>query len=184
MVPPELRESWALYQALFRRVGPKAADRFYLAEVLPRELAYLENHHPPLPTYAASLHTLGSSPEAPVLVARLLKVRTVFLLVTERTRAQVPVVRTLLPDLEVREAEVPSDELEPIFERAVAVARGLARPLAVDMTGGTKVMAAAMVLAAERLGVDLYYLSSQAAKVFRRPVPGSERLVLVRNFGK
>ena len=183
-VPSELREPWALYQALFRRVGATAADRFYLAEVLPRELAYLKSHHPPLRAYAASLHALGASPEVPVLVARLLNVRTVFLLTTERTHVQVPVVRALLPDLEVRESKVPADELELVLARAIAAARVLARPLAVDMTGGTKVMAVAMALAAERLGADLYYLSSQSAKGFRRPLPGSERLVLVRNFGK
>lgn len=181
-VPPELREPWALYAALFRQVGPEVAGRFYLAELLPRELAYLKAHHPPLPAYAASLHTLGASPEVPVLVAELLGVEQVFLLATERTQDQVPRVQALLPGVEVEAVRVPADDLDLIVDAAVAAAQKLPRPLALDMTGGTKVMAAAMALAAERLGADLYYLASRSAKELRRPVPGSERLVLVRNF--
>ena len=119
-----------------------------------------------------------------MLVARLLGVRRVFLLASERTEAQAAEVLALLPGLEVHHARIPADDLEAILHEALRVGRRLEGPLALDMTGGTKVMAAAMALAAERLGADLYYLASRSAKALRRPVPGSERLVLVRNFGK
>ncbi len=180
--PPELAEAWRVYEALAALAGLAAADRFYLAELLPRELAYLKARRAPDRRYAASLHTLGESAEAVVIAAHLLGARQVVLLASPRTESNVPRVAGLLPGVRVAHRRVDPEDLDAVLAAALEAARDLPRPLAVDMTGGTKVMAAAMALAAERLQADLYYLASQHKTRYRRPLPGSERLVLVRNI--
>ena len=63
-LPPEL--------ALPRRIYPKdheAIELFYLAKILPRELAVHRRTHQSLPTYASTIHTLGQNIEAPVITA-------------------------------------------------------------------------------------------------------------------
>lgn len=46
-----------------------------------------------------------------------------------------------------------------------------------DITGGTKAMAASAAMMAAQLGIELYYVESKYLPVYRRPEPGSERLV-------
>ncbi|WP_204027772.1 hypothetical protein [Sinosporangium siamense] len=59
---------------------------------------------------------------------------------------------------------------------------GGARPYAIiDITGGRKVMSAAAALAAWQLGLDLCYIDSEYDAVRHRPVPGSDRLLLLDN---
>ncbi len=47
----------------------------------------------------------------------------------------------------------------------------------VDITGGTKAMAAAAGMVAEQIGMPVSYIESDYLPVFRHPDPGSERLV-------
>ena len=183
-MPPQLELPWQLFQALYVR-DPEAAHDFYLAEILPRELEILKEaygrEHPDPPRYASSIHTLGQSVEAPVIAAWLLGVRAVHLLATERTLPGVETIKQLLPEVRVSHSLVPAEDMDAVARAAEAAAARLPGPLALDMTGGTKVMAAGMALAAERLGAALYYVASRSKSEYRRPLPGSERLVLVRN---
>ncbi|WP_440070572.1 TIGR02710 family CRISPR-associated CARF protein [Streptosporangium sp. OZ121] len=56
------------------------------------------------------------------------------------------------------------------------------RPYAIiDITGGRKVMSAAAALAAWQLGLDLCYIDSEYDPVRHRPIPGSDRLLLLDN---
>jgi len=186
-VPPQLELPWQLFKALYVK-DPEAANLFYLAEVLPRELRLLkeafQREHPGAPQYASSIHTLGQSVEAPVIAAWLLGVQAMHLLATERTLPGVETIKQLLPEVRVSHSLVPAEDLDAVAKAAEEAAQRLPGPLALDMTGGTKVMAAGMTLAAERLGAALYYVASRSKSEFRRPLPGSERLVLVRNSVK
>ena len=179
-LPPELALPWRIYQAIYPK-DHEAAELFYLAEILPRELAVLRRTHQDLPTYASTIHTLGQSIEAPVITAALLGARRVHLLATEATAPLVERLRLLLPHAEITHSLILHDELDAVVQAASQAAAALPHPLALDMTGGTKVMAAGMALAAEKVKADLYYLSGGGKQnPYRRPLPASERLVLVR----
>ncbi|AEB10946.1 hypothetical protein Marky_0183 [Marinithermus hydrothermalis DSM 14884] len=61
---------WAAYKAIHREKGQAEAQRYYREEVWPlvRE-AWREHPRVPeeMPSFAASIHTLGRSPEATIL---------------------------------------------------------------------------------------------------------------------
>lgn len=46
-----------------------------------------------------------------------------------------------------------------------------------DITGGTKAMAAAAAMMAAKLGIEVFYIESRYLPVFRHPEPGSEKVV-------
>jgi len=78
--------------------------------------------------------------------------------------------------------EVDREDPRPIYQVVRSIAEETPGPLALDITGGTKIMSAALaalgfVLRTEGNAVDVYYVSNDRYEPrVRRPVAGTERI--------
>jgi len=182
-----LEEAWETFVELYTKGSVEEAQRFYLTEVWPELVKrWREKPRGDIPTrpYRKSVHTLGTSPEAAVLAALALGSQDVHLLYTSDTEKHLPFVAEWT-GVKVTGHLVDREDPRPIYQTARELTRPGGEPVAFDMTGGTKVMGAALmamgfVLAKEGALVDVFYLSSDAydPKV-RKPRSYSERLTRV-----
>lgn len=171
------------------------ATRFYLDQMLDEvvERALLHSSSRPHPPVRLLISLAGFSPVTTVLVYRLLKPQRMLVVTSQNARSSVDVIgEQVVGDGRLRYQDfrhapvVPTDplgiyrvvrseleELEKLDEE---------KPYAViDITGGRKVMSAAAALAAWQLGLDLCYIDSDYDPVRLRPLPGSDRLLLLDN---
>ena len=179
-----LEEVWNAFVAQYTKGDVEQAQRYYQAEVWPRLVEAWRRaprgEVPPEP-YPVSVHTLGTSPEAAVLAAIALEAGEVHLLHTPDTAKHLPFVAEWT-GARVVGHEVDREDPTPLYSTVRAIAEEHEAPLALDMTGGTKVMSAALaavgfVLRASGRVLDVYYVSNdQYDPRVRRPVAGTERL--------
>ena len=180
----DLTQAWETFVELYTKGDVEKAQAFYQAEVWPKLVAaWRTSPRGEVPTapYPASVHTLGTSPEAAVLAAIALGAKEVHLLYTPDTEKHMAFVAEWT-GARVVGHEIDREDPRPIYRTVRAIAEETPAPLALDMTGGTKIMSAALaavgfVLRAEGKSVDVYYVSNDRydPKV-RRPVAGTERL--------
>jgi len=182
----DLREAWDKYVELFAKGDIHEAQRFYLEEIWPKVVAqWRERPRGDVPEnpVGLSVHTLGTSPEAAVLAALAFKSREVHLLYTADTKKHLAFVESWV-DAPVIGHLVDRENPEQIYNALHALVEGRDSVpfVALDMTGGTKVMSAALaaagfVLRASGRPIDVFYVSNdQYEPIVRRPVAGSERL--------
>lgn len=171
------------------------ATRFYLDEMLDdvTERALRKGGVRPHRPVRLLISLAGFSPVTTVLVHRLLQPQRMLVVTSHNARGSIDVIGARvvgegrLRYQDFRHAPViPTDplgiyrvvrseleELEKLDEE---------KPYAViDITGGRKVMSAAAALAAWQLGLDLCYIDSDYDPVRLRPLPGSDRLLLLDN---
>ncbi|WP_307520100.1 TIGR02710 family CRISPR-associated CARF protein [Streptomyces umbrinus] len=171
------------------------ATRFYLDEMLDEivERAAQRSNRRPRTPVRLLISLAGFSPITTVLVYRLLKPQRMLVVTSLNAQSSIDVIGEQvigagrLRHQDFRHAPVvPTDplgiyrvvrtELEELEKRDEE------RPYAViDITGGRKVMSAAAALAAWQLGLDLCYIDSDYDPARLRPVPGSDRLLLLDN---
>jgi CRISPR-associated protein (TIGR02710 family) len=171
------------------------ATRFYLDELLDdvAERALRHGSSRPHPPVRLLISLAGFSPITTVLVYRLLKPQRMLVITSQNARSSIDVIGAeVVGDGRLRyqdfrhEPVVPTDPLG-IYRAVRAELERLEtldeeKPYAViDITGGRKVMSAAAALAAWQLGLDLCYIDSDYDPVRLRPLPGSDRLLLLDN---
>jgi hypothetical protein len=179
-----IEKAWQSFVEQYTKGDVEAAQAFYLAEVWPRLVeAWRRAPRGEVPSapYPASVHTLGTSPEAAVLAALALGAKEVHLLHTADTARHLPFVAEWT-GAKVVPHEIDREDPTPLYRVVRAIVAAAGGPVALDMTGGTKVMSAALaavgfVLRSEGHGVDVYYVSNDRYEPrVRRPVAGTERL--------
>lgn len=130
--------------------------------------------------------SVGTSYEPIVLNLKLLKPEHVLFLYTEKSEETLEKVVSycgLLPKVyEKRKIS----EIEPMeiyrIVKQIYLYWGTPGRMYVDFTGGTKAMAVAAALAGTMIDVQMIYVASDDYLVdFRKPRPGSERLIYIEN---
>ncbi len=179
-----LQEVWENFVEQYTKGDVEKAQAFYLAEIWPRLVAAWKaapRGEVPKAPYPVSVHTLGTSPEAAVLAALAFGSREVHLLHTPDTEKHLSFVAEWT-GAQVVPHEIDREDPRPLYRAVRAIASKTEGPLALDMTGGTKVMSAALaavgfVLHASGRPVEVYYVSNDRYEPrVRRPVAGTERL--------
>ncbi|QZA33214.1 TIGR02710 family CRISPR-associated CARF protein [Hydrogenibacillus sp. N12] len=145
--------------------------------------------------YAASFHTVGRTPEPIILSIQAIDAEKVFLLHTLDNLDECDrIAKELgLPVSRVRLIEIQKGDIEDIYKkvRDKIVTFSRDQRLAVDLTGGTKAMAAglamiAMTMAQEEYSIDIFYVDSEYDKEEnnkkkRRPIAGTEFIRQLEN---
>jgi hypothetical protein len=167
------------------------ASALYFETILPDLVSFtidLEAHRGIDMPCDTLISLMGLSPETTVLAAAILKPRRV---VTIRSRgftssfdraARFMIERGLVTFSGLVHEEVSPTDPFGVYEairRNVIGREGEAA--VVDVTGGKKVMSASATLAASELGLPVCYIDGEYDPEMRRPILGSERLIVLPN---
>jgi CRISPR-associated protein (TIGR02710 family) len=164
-----------------REVFPRVLD-----EVVPRERAKMGLSGDEA-GYEVMVLPLGTSPEPLIISLAVWRPRRVLLLPTAQSRPLVERVRREAglseEQVDVREV-LPNDPL-PLYTEIRNAYQRWGRPDrgAVDITGGTKVMAAGSGMAASALKFDVVYVwgKERYLEQYRHPEPGTEKVMRIEN---
>ena len=184
-----MEEQIAQWQAMPRNNPEElaAADGFFDTALMPlaKEKFCADAQKRALPTYYAMILTLGTSWQPLALSIAALRPAHAHILCTPETESLCDAVRAFLalPAEALTHEVVERSDARAVF-RAVRAqhaewqGRGAC---AMDITGGTKAMASAAAMIAAVLDIDIYYVESRYLPLYRRPLPGSERLERLPN---
>ncbi|MZP30627.1 TIGR02710 family CRISPR-associated protein [Heliobacterium undosum] len=164
VITPEERE-----QKYRQHLFPHVARLFYLREKTECQ-------------YDLLISTVGTSLEPIVLTLLTLKPTHTVFICTPESKALLEDIQTYTGLSLVRYdiVVVEKEDMTGVYEKV----RYYVRPghrVAVDITGGTKVMSAGATLGAVLSNPDIFYVSSQLDWQVRKPVAGTERLLRVQN---
>ena len=183
---------WEVYKAILREKGQPEAQRYYREEVWPlvRE-AWREHPRVPegMPSFAASIHTLGRSPEATVLAILGTRAARVYVLYTEDSAVELERVRAETRHERIFPVEVPRNDPAVLYAEVRRILERYPEDnLALDVTGGTKAMTAGLAAVGFFLedalsrNVWIVYVDNEVYDPeVRRPRAGSERLIRLPN---
>jgi hypothetical protein len=174
--------------------GPAAeqARRYRLSpEVLSATVAQAKLNSADVPREPVDLlvSLSGFSPETTILAFELLQPNRLMIIGSESTEKSFDQINEVLKLPLSRLIPKLVDPIDPLriyqFVREAAQSapsRDGSRPrIMIDITGGKKVMSACAALAAAQLDLPLCYIDSRFDSEFRQSVPGTERLVVVKN---
>ncbi|AEB12643.1 TIGR02710 family CRISPR-associated CARF protein [Marinithermus hydrothermalis] len=183
-----LEAAWAEYKARVEEGGDP--QTLYRERVWPLLLALWRAEppvHPGRQTFALSIHTLGTSPEAAIQAILGTGAEEVYVFHTEETRRFLPRLREETGK-EVYPLEIQKSDVAAIYRKVRELLEKRPEALvALDVTGGTKAMSAGLAAAGfffQRFfpGVRVVYVDSGEYDVkLRRPRAGTERLIVLPN---
>ncbi|MBO1438267.1 TIGR02710 family CRISPR-associated CARF protein [Meiothermus sp. CFH 77666] len=194
----QLRELWTRYKSLLgqtnaNRAEPspqaKEAKELYETQIWPLTKEGFTDRGQE--RYAASFHTVGTTPEPVILSARALDAEKVYLLHTKDTEKLCERIRSELgwgvdrvKPLLVSRSD-PEDIYRQVREQVDRI--NPAEPVAFDPTGGTKAMVSGLAMFAFSLAEEgrvahVYYVDNEEYdEQLRRPVAGTEFLKRLEN---
>lgn len=184
-----MEEKIAVWQAMPRNNPEElaVADGFFDTELMPlaKEKFCDDAKKCALPTYYGMILMLGTSWQPLALSLAALRPAHAHILCTPETEGLCETLRVFLalPVGGFTHGIVGRSDARAVF-RAVRAQyeqwKG-SGACAMDITGGTKAMAAAAAMIAAVLDMDIYYVKSRYLPLYRRPLPGSERLERLPN---
>jgi hypothetical protein len=188
---PELEAAWSQAQ----QAGPDQANAYYIANVLPLVLEHLEGleEHREIRRQhegATLISLMGFSPETTVIATALLRPKRLIIIRSrgEKTSrgldsaADYLITHGVIPFARIRHEEVDPTNPAEIYQLIQQSIPRKNEPALVDVTGGKKVMSATAAQAAWELNVRLCYIESESYdRIRRRPLPGTERLLVLGN---
>ena len=178
------------------------ADEFYIDELLPEiaKIATLRRNEKELipPEYDLLISMQGMSVGPSVIACACLKPRSVCLLYSTETKPKMDRMYTILSTLlNLKPTEIyrrvclptsASDIYTVIksilleYRKALNISTDEDIRVAIDVTGGKKVMSASGALTAWRENIDICYVDSKpSSEIIGRPEPGSEHLIMLGN---
>ncbi|GAA6756792.1 type III-A CRISPR-associated protein Csm6 [Thermus thalpophilus] len=182
----QLQEAWARYK---EAVGAGGNPQALYQEMVWPHLLELWRHAPPVSpermVFRASLHTLGTSPEATALAILGTGAQEVYVLHTEESRRFLERLRqdtgVMIYPIEIGKSDVTAiyREVRKLLERYPE------EPVALDVTSGTKAMSAGLAAAGFFFRrffpkVKVVYVDNEDYDVaLRRPRAGSEKLIVL-----
>ncbi len=190
VVPEELLIEW---RKLLAGGDSDAALLFYFDNVLPMVVANLEKcpQQIELRKLGCSIlvSTMGFSPETTVLAASVLRPERLVIIVSQQSQSALDlaiahlVKNEILPFSAIRVEDVDPTDTDGIYSaiRRHFVQTAHSGAPIMDVTGGKKVMSATAAIAAWELKIPLCYVEGVYDQALRRPQPGSEKIVLLRN---
>lgn len=179
-------EAWHELQ----RHDRERALHFYFENILPGLVQYLLAHRrPELNDFSCDtlVSLMGFSPETTVLATALLRPKRVLAIRSAGVdssydlAAQFLISGHFIKFSGLRDAEVNPADPADIYHTIRRHVTGKDERAIVDVTGGKKVMSASAALAASELRIPMCYIDGDYDPQMRRPIPGSERLVLLPN---
>lgn len=183
----ELTEQWMQLERKTMEQRKKAAQFYDDYLMRPIEEEYIRNNRDMVfEEVEYMIVSVGTSYEPIVLNIQLLHPGRILFLYTERshkTMAKVIEYCELDPTHYDKSMVSEVDPMEVYREiKKFYLSSGKPRKLYIDFTGGTKAMSAASALAGAMIDVQMIYCSSDNYLVdFRKPNPGSERLIYIEN---
>jgi len=188
LIDPDLIEQW-----LQRRGDAEAALEFYFEHILPLVVALVRDAeaHEELRALGCStlVSTMGFSPETTIIAAAVFRPRKIVLITTQNNDVSINLGMSFLIQTmgyayaDVRFVEVDPTDTEQIYEAILPQIQGdhsAGTPI-VDVTGGKKIMSATAAVAAWEARAPMCYVDGRYDRVRRRPVPGSENVILLDN---
>lgn len=176
--------------------GPsEQALRFYLDEMLDEAVRWARARSDHLPTQPVRLliSLSGFSPLTTILAYELLRPEQLLVLFSKDTRSGIDTIADHVVGRSglrysnfMPRSCVPTDP-HSVYRVVKEVLDGVVSPdrkrpyVMLDITGGRKVMSAAAALAAWQLRLALCYVEGDYDPRLRRPVPGSDRLLVLGN---
>jgi len=166
----------------------EVAEAFYLDRIMPllKEVFVEREGHKVHREYEGLIMSVGDSYPPLVLSVVTLRPRRVCFLYTEQTEPYLDtiVILTGLRPSQYDKKKVVKDDALGIYQAIKDVYESWGRPasVAVDFTGGTKVMSTGAAMAGVIINADFVYIaSSRYSSRLRRPYPGSESLEFISN---
>jgi hypothetical protein len=184
-----IQEKITVWQSMPRNNAEElaVADGFFDTQLMPlaKEKFCAEAKKGTLPAYYGMILTLGTSWQPLALSIAALRPQYAHILCTAETAPLCEQIRTFLDLSEdyLSHTVVGRSDASAVFaavrkRHGAWAAHGAC---AMDITGGTKAMASAAAMIAAVLGIDIYYVESTYLPLYRRPLPGSERLERLPN---
>jgi len=162
-------------------------NSFYDQEIFPVLLQVLiprEQKRYPEP-YTHLILPVGLSPEPLIISILILRPEKVYFLYT---KASGDYLDRIAKDTNLRISQISQDEISDtnvpeIYQKVKAIYEKWEKPerVAVDISGGKKSMVGGCALAGSFIGARLFYIDSKFNPEFKKPDPGSERLMILDN---
>jgi hypothetical protein len=187
VVEPTLLDEW---QTLLGDTD--RALQFYFEHILPPVIRHLDH----LPEHAALrargcsilVSTMGFSPETTVIAASVLRPRRLIVIASETNGSFLDLAihflerHGIMTFSAVRVEDVDPTDPKQIYDSIRRHFHGGhdGSPI-MDVTGGKKIMSATAAVAAWELRIPLCYVEGAYDRKRRRPAPGTERIILLRN---
>lgn len=162
-------------------------NRFYDEKVFPTVIeAVIPNEqkiHPE--SYSHLILPVGFSPEPLILSVLILRPEKVHFLYTKASQQYLD---RIIKDTNLRISQVSQDEINDtnvpeIYQKVKAIYEQWGKPerVAVDISGGKKSMVGGCALAGSLIGAKLFYIDSKFNPEFKKPDPGTEKLMILDN---
>ncbi|MGZ5440290.1 MAG: hypothetical protein ACXW4P_04090 [Thermoanaerobaculia bacterium] len=168
------------------------ALQFYFEHILPTVVHHLEHlpEHATLRARGCSIlvSTMGFSPETTVIAASVFRPRRLIVIATEMNESVLDMAihflerHGIMKFAAVRVEDVDPTNTKQIYDsirRHIPVGHD-GSPI-MDVTGGKKIMSATAAVAAWELRIPLCYVEGPYSRTLRRPMPGTERIILLTN---
>lgn len=191
-----IKQAWDELKAQQQKVpktqepGSTEAQQFYAERIWPLLLELWRQEpqiYPLRETFDVSIHTLGTSPEATTLAALGLGASELYVLHTPESKSY---LAQLQQDLgrSIYPIEIDKSDVTQLYQAVgEQVRKHPDKKIALDLTSGTKAMSAGMAAAGyflQRVYPSLrvaYVDSDKYDATLRKPVAGTEKLILLRN---
>lgn len=159
-----------------------AADMFYDAVVLPLVAQnFIARYKDKTAGYKTLFLTLGTSWQPLALSILLHRPQIVIFLATGDVAQSAGIIIDFvnMPQIKYEIKIVDKGDSNKLLQNVSAVYEALddKKSVCMDITGGTKAMAAAAAMMAEHLGIDVFYIENKFLPLLRKPEPGTEVLV-------
>jgi|GEM_PF-1424135 len=172
-------------------LGDRALE-FYFTRILPDVVRLLDRsqEHAALRSrgYSVLVSTMGLSPETTVIATSVLRPRRLIIIASERNEAKLQLAMDFLERHDIMKvAAVRVEDVDPTNTKQIydAIRRhfraGQDGSPIMDVTGGKKIMSAMAAIVAVELGIPLCYVEGAYDNDRRRPLPGTERVIALRN---
>lgn len=162
-------------------------NRFYDEQVFPVLLQTViprEQKRYPEP-YTHLILPVGLSPEPLIISILILRPKKVYFLYTKDSEKYLD---RIVKDTNLRISQISQDEINEtnvpeIYKKVKAIYEKWEKPerVAVDITGGKKSMVGGCSLAGSVIGARIFYIDSKFNTEFKKPDPGSEKLMILDN---
>ncbi|WP_027406656.1 hypothetical protein [Anaerovibrio sp. RM50] len=180
----DLDEGIKLWQQMPRNNSEELtkADDYFDFELMPSSIELFSKRYSCNERYDGMIFTVGTSWQPMALCISALKPQRICFICTEQTGNQIARLEKFI-DLAAFDYGVEiidKSSAEDIYHIANKTFESWGvdnHKFAVDITGGTKAMASALAMYAAVNGHDVFYVESTYLPLYRRPLPGSEKLV-------
>ncbi len=163
------------------------ADAYFDEVLMPLAAQKFRRHYEEaaLPPYYGMFLTVGTSWQPMALSITAIKPQNIGFICTEETQGRIEKIAAFLhlPEKAYDVFLVKRSDAAAIYEVMEKKERQWRQGgrCCADVTGGTKAMASCAAMMAAVLGLDIYYIESAYLSLYRRPMPGSERLERLLN---